>query len=278
MAARYYLMNGKNGKGNAVNLLVNGKVVHDFDDIASLDLETLKMTIQEAKEELAQYNSDIILDGGFYDLSYPHNKTIIQKHYDIVTHGDYVSKDKVVVSKSYASIFNYSNPEVRYYLDKLRYFAEQRKYNKENGKHLQLSSTQELDDYVFKILFDLFDNPNKNLTSYGSLMSKALKSLINDRYYLCSDKSNNQFVQSRIHIIRSLLTNYTELRNLTIEYILYILGKNTNIRSYINGCEQWDNKGLDKNECIDLSLVKYNNYQQLHLSDFMNMSRTFKKN
>ena len=54
MAINYYLLNGKNGKGNTLNLLVNGKLKRNFIDISTLDLQTMDIPTTNAKEILQE--------------------------------------------------------------------------------------------------------------------------------------------------------------------------------------------------------------------------------
>lgn len=116
MAFNYYLLNGKNGKGNSLNILVDGYLKKDFIDISTLDLQTMNIPNKNAKEILQEYNLNIDLTGIFYNASYPHSKTN---------------------TKTYATIFDYEDEKTKYYLDKLRYFAEQRKYKKEHGDKIR---------------------------------------------------------------------------------------------------------------------------------------------
>ena len=109
----YYLLNGKKGEANALKLKVDGELQRNFIDIASLDLETLKIKREDAKDVLAEYNEGLDLSGMFYDASYPHKQREI---------------------KTYPAIFDLDNEKTRKYMDKLRYYAEERDYKKRNGR------------------------------------------------------------------------------------------------------------------------------------------------
>ena len=64
-------------------------------------------------------------------------------------------------------------------------------------------------------------------------MSVKLKEVIKERYRNYYNTGTNNYINSKIYLLRNLLSNYTELRNLTLEYVLYIHGLNTNLRSSI---------------------------------------------
>ena len=260
MAYNYYLLNGQNGKGNTLNILVDGELKRDFNDISTLDLITMNIPNKNAKEVLKEVNPNIDLDGFFYNCSYPHAKT---------------------KTKSYATIFDYETGNSRLYLDKLKYFAEQRNYKKEHGQKIKLDETQELEEYIRTILYNILNNQQNKLTDYESLMSAKLKEIIKDRYTYYFTVGTNNYINSKIYLLRSLLSNYTELRNLTLEYILYIQGLNTNIRTKIKRTEEWDNEGMHKINPTkyqqNKEIPKEEPYEQLELADFINVPRCSEK-
>ena len=252
MAHNYYLLNGNKGKGNSLNLLVDGKLRKNFIDISTLDLETVKIPKKNAKEILQEYNPNINLSGMFYNASYPHSKT---------------------KTKSYATIFNYEDEKTKYYYDKLRYFAEQRNYKKQHKQRIKLDETKELEEYIRKIIYNIIYSNNYRLTDYESLISAKLKSIIRDKYYNYSNTGINNYINSKIYILKSILSNYTELRNITLEYILYLQGLNTNIRTNIKRTELWDNQGLEPTIPIDYikgqAIKDEPIYKQMELSDYI---------
>ena len=247
MAHYYYLANGKNSHGNALDVLVDGKLVRNFEDISTLDLQTLNIDSSKAKQILKEYNPEVDLSGMFYDLSYPH-------------------KDKEF--KSYAPIFNMENDEVKYYQDKLRYFAEQRNYKKEHKQKIKLDVNQEFEDFIRTILYNILNQRDSKLTDYESLIAPTTKELFRERFVKYNMSTNN-YINSKIFTFRSLLSNYTELRNLVLEYMLYISGYNTNIRSKIKATKNWNNSGVEVLEPVsyDKKEVHYV-YEQMDLFDF----------
>jgi hypothetical protein len=127
MAYKYYSMNGKNGKGKALNILVDGKIHRDFKDISTLDLQTMEIRKENASSILSEYNPKGSIDGLFYDASFPHKKT---------------------ETKTYAPIFDITSDKTKKYLDSLKYFAEQRDYKIKNGLKLKLDENDEFDKFI----------------------------------------------------------------------------------------------------------------------------------
>ena len=252
MSHYYYLMNGKNGKGNALNLLADGELRRNFIDISSVDLITSTILGSNASEILKEYNNKSDLSGFFYNASYPHSKTN---------------------TKAYAAIFNFENDIVDYYLDKLRYFAEEREYNKLHKNKLKLQQNKNFEEYIRKLLYNILNENNSKLTDYESLISAKMKELIKDKYYNYSDMGINNYINSRIYLFKNILSNYTELRNITLEYMLYIQGFNTNIRSKINRCKYWDNDGMEQMEPIKYvkgqDIILPSSYRQMELADYI---------
>ena len=252
MAANYYLMNGQKGEGNALNLLVDGNLQKSFIDISTLDLQTMNISSTKVAEILQEYNPRIDLQGIFYNASYPHTKTN---------------------TKTYAPIFNFESEIVKYYMTQLKYFAEQRNYKKTHGLNIKLDEDTKLEDYIRGILYNILNKQESKLTNYESLMSAKLKEIIKNRYKEYFYMGTNNYINSRIYLLRNLLSSYTELRNLTLEYMLYIQGLNTNLRTTIKNTEHWNNKGMEKT--LPIKYTKENNiteeatYYQMQLSDFM---------
>ena len=132
MAQNYYLLNGQKGVGHTLDLLEDGKLKRDFIDISTLDLITMDIPREEAKDILKEYNPDTNLDGMFYDALYPYKK---------------------VETKTFATIFGFTNEECKYYMDQLRYFAEQRDFNKKNGNKVTIDDNRAFDKYVRTIMY-----------------------------------------------------------------------------------------------------------------------------
>ncbi|MBR3161194.1 MAG: hypothetical protein IKF19_00485 [Bacilli bacterium] len=252
MAHSYYLLNGKKGNGKALYLLKNGELIKNFKDISALDLQTMDISGNNAKELLSEYNPDIDLSGMFYDASYPHSKT---------------------KTKTYVTIFNFENKDVDYYFHQLRHFAEQRNYKKEHRNKLKLEHDRIFDDYMRRLLYNVMKIRSDKLISYDSLISFKIKELIRDKKYNYSDMGINNYINSKIYLFRDILSNYTELRNITLEYMLYLQGMSTDIRSDINRYKYWDNYGMEEVEPIKYvkgeKIPKPKTYTQMELADYI---------
>ena len=95
------------------------------------------------------------------------------------------------------------------------------------------------------------------------------------------DVGINNYINFNIYTLKSLLSNYTELRNLTLEYVLYLQGRNTNIRSKIKRTELWDNNGMEVMKPIDYDKGKETiipeSYNQMELADYIKGFPSVKK-
>ena len=271
MAANYFLMNGKNGTGNALNMLVDGKVVRGFSDISMLDLQTMNNTSKDTRLMLADLNPDVSITGTFYDLSYPHTRTTTIKSYDYVNQKEISKKVKAPSVKTYAPLFNYDSTKARYYLERLRYYAEERKYNILHDKSVQLCADNRFINYMIELMSDVMNNTGDDLLSYGSLLPCKLKELIKERNEDYFYKSNYEYIMSRYYLFSNILTNYTALRNVTIEYILHVQRKTTDVREFVEGCEKWKNLGLENPK-------EDGTFNQMNLSTFIDVPRSLKKN
>ena len=221
--ANYFLMNGKDGKGNALNLVDNGKLKRAFVDLSEIDCQTLEIPYQKAKEIISEYNPGTDLNGDFYDVQYPFKKTLV---------------------KSFASMFSYNDANAKVIEDTFHSFAEERLYNKLHGKKLKLRESQALEDYYRSILdYILSQNQGKILT-YDSLISAALKELLKKRYTEYGNKSTWQFLNAKSYVLKSFLSNYTELRNLTIEYLAMREKDIKNLRKLVKEKERFQNNGM----------------------------------
>ena len=158
-------------------------------------------------------------------------------------------------------------------MDQLRYFAEQRNYKKEHHEKVKLDINSALEEYIRTIIYNILNAPQSKLTSYESMMSAKLKEILKERYNY--NNGTHNYINSKIYILRNLLSSYTELRNITLEYMLYLQGRNTNIRSKIKAFQYWDNNNMKPKEPVkytkgeDLKEIKY---VQMELSDLFDMS------
>lgn len=252
--AKYYLINGETGKGEALDILVGDQLTRSFSDIAALDWETLKIKRQDAKNILGEYNKDASLSGRFFDASYPHAKTIIDKS---------GRKDKITQTRTYSTMFDIDDPKVKELLDKFRYFTEQRMYNKEHKNNLELDRNAKLYEFIDKYVYDILDKDARWITKDGSQIARDLKDIINSRRFYT--KGTGEFVRSNRYNLLKYLTNYTQLRYLTLEYMMHLLGENCDSRQTLSSLSTYRNKGMEDIEPRYYDGVEY---KQLTLDMF----------
>lgn len=250
MSINYYLLNGKNGKGHALNLLEDGKVKKDFIDIASLDLKTMEIPREQARDILKEYNPKTDLSGIFYDAQYPYKK---------------------VETKTFAPLFGFSKEESKYYMDNLKYFAEQRDYNKKNGNPVTIEDNKRFEKYVKSLMYRILSNRNKKLEEYESIIGYELKKIIKERFDSYSDKSTESYINSRLYKIKNLLNSYTQLRDITIEQVVLLEEDKILSRSKINSFAHYDNYGMNPNINAEEKSDKEVKYYQMTLNDFKDL-------
>lgn len=243
MAANYFLMNGKNGNARALKLLTKDGLKRSFIDISALDLVTMDISDKDKVNILEENNKGIDLSGTFYDASYPH-------------------KDKK--TKTYIPLFDMTNVKTKYYMDKLRYFAEQRNYKKEHGMPIALDQNYELESYIRKMMSAILSGYKPSFVSYDSLLAAKLKDILKEGYVYKNDSM--RFINGKIYILRNLFGNYTQLRNITIEYMHYLNGKSIKMRNTLGRLEHYENKDMEE----IIPPIEEENVQ-LTLDQFMDM-------
>lgn len=230
MAHNYYLINGKHGNGNKVNLLSDGKVTGEFKDISTLDLATLDINFKDKNEILKEYNKDIFMNGIYYDLSYPHNKT------------EY---------KIYTPIFDYGNSIIiNNYTDDLKYFAEQRKFKVDNKQKIGLDQNKKLDDFIYRAVGHVLRNNNHTISNEESIIAAKLKDLIKEKREEKPYMGVDNYINSRIYILRSIFSNYTQLRSFVIEIIRREADSHIVNRTDLGRVNQWDTN-LEANPIVE---------------------------
>ena len=257
MAYKYYFLNGDKGKGKALFLEENGVIRRDFNDISNIDLITLNMKKKDLRDIINEYNKGEDLSGYFYDASYPH---CIDK----------VKKGEILLPKTevYPAFFDFSSERTEYYIDKLKEFAEERKYKVENGMLKHLDDTPDFNLFIENLLYRIFDEFDSRITGYDSLLAHKLKEIINERFDDYKEKDNSQYVKFRLKTIKNILTNYTQLRLLVMEYLCIKEDYNPNMRGTMNKIGSFIND--DMTPCIKDPSKKLE-YRQLVLSDFLDI-------
>lgn len=251
---KYYLLNGKNGVGNALDLEVDGKLKRDFNDIASLDLKTMEIPIKDASNILKEYNPDIDLSGTFYDAQYPY---------------------KQVETKTFSPIFKIDTEDSMYFLDRLKYFAEQRDWKVQKGEKVALDKNTILEEYINGILYNILKYNNKRIIRQSSLVGKEIKDELQEAFRLMATTSPEGYINGRKSgKLKMYLDHYTQLRNITIEY----LASKSNVKNLIadrgdiNSFARYENYGMEPRESAILSTEKKSDkqikYYQMTLNDF----------
>ena len=230
MAVNYYLLNGKNGKGQALDVLVDGKKYRNFPDISTLDLQTMKIKKEDASYHFEELNPGVKIDGMFYDASFPHKKS---------------------ETKTYAPIFDIGSDKTKKYLNKLREFAEQRNYKIKKGEKVVLDLDSNLDNFIREISFDIMKKYDAKILDYESLIASNLKDIYRERFTKASNKGTEQYMLSKLQLLRRYLSNYTQLRYLVLEYVSIIEENRIVKRSNINRLRHWDNEGMEVRQPIN---------------------------
>ena len=252
---KYYLLNGKNGEGNTLDLLDDGKLKRDFDDIATLDLKTIDIPYKDASTILNQYNPNVDISGIYYDAQYPYKK---------------------VETKAFAPVFKVEDEKCKYYLDHLKYFAEQRDRKVKKGESVQLDKNTILENYIKTLLYNILRYNQKRVIRQDSIVAKNIKDEIEEGYRQMSKKSPERYIKNN-YKLQSLLDHYTQIRNLTLEYMACISDIKIPSRRDISNFENYENYGTEPRERALVTPEKKSDkqvkYYQMTLSDFNNKKK-----
>ncbi len=250
---RYYLLNGKNNEGNTLDLLDNGVLKRDFKDISSLDLKTMDIPYNKAEEILSEYNQNIDLSGTFYDAQYPYKK---------------------IETKVFAPLFRIEDEKCKYYLDHLKYFAEQRDRKVEKGESVKLDNNTILRNYLNTLLYNILRYREKKVIRQDSIVGKNIKDEIENGFSQMSYKSAENYINS-CYKLKNLLDHYTQIRNLTLEYMASITDVRIPTRREINMFSRYENYGMEERETAIIQEEKKSDkqvkYYQMTLFDYNNL-------
>ncbi|MBR3117444.1 MAG: hypothetical protein IKF36_06215 [Bacilli bacterium] len=252
MTHRYYFLNGKKGTGKTLFLPENEEVRRDFTDISNIDLITMNLKGEQKREFIGKYNPDEELNGLYYVASYPH--------------GIYKKEDNTYV---YPAFFDISNEKTIYYLEKLKEYAEERKWKAEHGESIRLDDTPSFEKFREDLMYKVFDINDTRITHPDSLVALKLKDEIKKRYLEHSDMDTTQFIKSRSEIIKNILSNYTQLRLFIMEYMCLKSGEyNYKLRNSMNNIASWKHEKMTP---ATKDMKKKEIYKQLVLSDFIDL-------
>ncbi len=251
---KYYLLCGKNGEGNALDLEVDGKKKRDFDDIATLDLKTIDIPFKSASEVLKELNPEIDLSGTFYDAQYPYRK---------------------IETKTFAPVFKIEGKGTNYYLDHLKYFAEQRDRKIQKGEKVALDKNTILEEYINTLLYNILKYNKRRVIRQDSFVPVDIKEDLEKAFNQMGFKSPESFINSRdCRKIKLILDHYTSIRNLTLEYLETISDIKLPSRREINNFSRYENYGMEPRDGALIPNKKKSDkqikYYQMTLNDFSN--------
>ena len=201
MAKKYYLVNGENKEAIGLKLLVNGNIKRDFNDISDLDLQTMKIPYEKAKDILLEYNDKIELKNEFFDVEYPYK--------DDETKASHV-------------IFQHQNTILKPQFETLQHIAEERSYQKRTNQSVKVVDSKEVQDYIIFLLSKIIETNDPRFTQGSSLLYKDIKDII---YTKMSYRASAPYeIQQMLKYDKTneMLHNYTQLRLLFIEYANYL--------------------------------------------------------
>ena len=219
----YFIGNGTTAETDILNILHEGEIRRDFADISALDLATLNIKKNDAKEVLREFNKDKRLNGDFIDVSIS-NKELLS---------DAENKRMTI----YPTIFNLDDEKTKVPLDYLRYFAEQRDYKFRNGLNVALDQNQKFYDFIDYIMPRLTGKTKQYITAENSMLSKNAKETIRKGFY------GVDYARSRQ--LRNICASYTQLRILLYEYLLILEEQNPLLRQFYKRFENAKFNGMD---------------------------------
>lgn len=213
----YYLIGGnkKDESSKVLGLNVNGEINYEFNDISDIDLQTTLIPRKDFTSELSKNNIEFDKSkDSIFLVQFPFTKT----------------KEE---SKLYYTIKDFESEKTHGFIKNLRVFAQERSEQAKNNDKLILEPSQDFKDFAYQLMDDIIDERekcySKMKTFFGdqTLVLKYLKDkfdIIYKTYY--PDVINEQ--RDKILI---KLQDYKALRNLVLEYSLYLENENILLRS-----------------------------------------------
>ena len=206
----------------------------------------------QKREFISKYNPDKELNGLYYVASFPH--------------GLYKKEENTYV---YPAFFDISSEKTVYYLERLKEYAEERKWKAEHGESVKLDDTPSFQSFREDLMYKIFDINDTRIAHPESLVALKLKEEIKNRYLEHPDMDTTSYIKLKSEIIKNILSNYTQLRLFIMEYMCIKDGVyNYKLRNPMGNIESWKHeemtpaaKNIKKNEV----------YKQLVLSDFIDL-------
>jgi len=233
---KYYLCNGKDGYGNALNVAANSKLTRDFPDIASIDLTTMEIPISNVNVYFKGLNPNNDLSGTYY---------ICTKN----------------LSSIYIPVFKPNNLKANMYIQELKKLAESRCDNLDKKHKVGTLNRKDAEYISRRVLTDIYrldDNKFNGITNtYASISNNIQEGIILRNYDKDRAKTDMEYINRFIlHDYRNQITSYTVIRNLVLAYSRLI--DNQDIRLNRDEIRNGYTDFTGKNEVVkQLSLFDY---------------------
>ena len=219
----YYLINGDQTDSRTIYIPYKGTYYKNVKDISDMDLATIELgtNLRPALEDANRIQK---LDSLLYVGKYPYAKGIkIFKPVEIFK----------------------ENPSISNIVGNFRDLAEERNYNYHNGNSVELTSKDKIARIASAILVNLTDTQRRIMFEKNSILGKEVKSNYFHNKYLFDTQ----------------IANYTQLRNLLINYLYIKAGKSTPTNYDLKNMSEFMNNinGLSQENPDDIkrALIEY---------------------
>ena len=194
---KIYLCNGKDGYGNALNVLRNSNT-RGFSDISILDLTTIEIPKKDVKDYFKELNPNIDLSGDYY----------------ICTANQ---------SSIYLPIFKPENSNALNYINKLKELAKSRYKNIQTTGKAGTLNRYDSEKILREVLTDIYKLDNisyhKITNYYTNICNDIQESIALRDFGENRNKADIQYINRLIlHDQRNKITSYTIVRNLVLAY------------------------------------------------------------
>ena len=219
----YYFINGNNIESSAIYVPYNGTYVKNVRDISDFDEATIELGTN-LRDALEDCNPLTKFNVHNYIGKYPYAKGI----------------------KIFKPIEIYKEtPDINEVVDLFRELVDERQFNYYHDKSLDDNDKQRIERFINLVLKKLNTNQRNIVFSKDSIIGKNIK----------SNRSDN------LHIFMEQLSNYTQLRNLLINYISIKSGRyiptTYKLKSMANSLENIERLYPESPENIAKALQEY---------------------
>lgn len=248
MAGNYYLANGENGNATTLVLDTLGTPKREFNDISSLDLATLELPFDQAKDILQLQNTGAVITDEFFSVQYPYKKKEI---------------------KTFVTAFDYSTDANKDYLEMFKYFAKQRQDKILSGQKVLLDENSKYNEAKYRIFKHMLNGSITEYIDHESLIPYKLKQLLMEYRKDYGYMSVDNFLKKRYYVTNNFMRNYTTMRKMILEIMFHDLGYEGIKRTDTENYRKWDVSRLDSQ--VDVT------YEQLDCFDLLEQPYVRKK-